>query len=173
MISLHLVSCVGDSHKGPPIIKEKAISSQNNKNANELINDKLHLVQPRPSKQSAPAPLRRKLYLTRRLDAPSGVTPSRSRAVRPLGRNSASLEGWTPPLAKLRLARGLCAPSSETSPRSRVMRTLWWDSASLEARVGPPPQDRGAALTPQTSALNALARRGRPDQERIPATPAF
>jgi hypothetical protein len=68
---------------------------------------------------------------------PSGETPLRSRgpapyhqnsahprAGRPLGRNSASLEGWTPPRAKLRLARGLCAPSIESPPRSRLSQVL-------------------------------------------------
>jgi hypothetical protein len=39
---------VGDSHKGPLITREKLISSQNNKNTNELTNSKLLHMQPRP-----------------------------------------------------------------------------------------------------------------------------
>jgi hypothetical protein len=49
-------------------------------------------------------------------------SPPRSRAGRPLGRISASLEGWTPPRANLRLARGLDAPSGESPPRSGAGR---------------------------------------------------
>jgi hypothetical protein len=51
-------------------------------------------------------------------DAPSGGTPPRSRARRPLGRDSASLEGHAHRRVGLRLARGLDAPSGETPPRS-------------------------------------------------------
>jgi hypothetical protein len=155
---------VGDSHKGPLITGEKPISSQNNKNTNELTNCKLHLTQSRPGdrsprpwqpqrpiKQSAPAPLGRnsaslegpgavlpKLRLARGLDAPSGETPPRSRAGRPLGRHSASLEGYTHPRAGLCLARGLYAPSGGSPPRSRAMRALGWVSASLGVLAGPP-----------------------------------
>jgi hypothetical protein len=49
---------------------------------------------------------RAKLRLARGLDAPSGETPPRSRAGRPLRRNSALLEGWMPPRAKHHLTRG-------------------------------------------------------------------
>jgi hypothetical protein len=90
---------------------------------------------------------------------PSGKNPPRSRGLVPQHRNSASLEGRTPPQAKLRLARGLDAPAGDTPPRSRAMRTLVRDSASLEARVGPPPQARDPAPTPSTRALNDLAHR--------------
>jgi hypothetical protein len=70
-------------------------------------------------------------------DAPSGKLPPRSRAGRPLGRISASLEGWTPPRANLRLARGLDAPSGESPPRSRAGRPLGRISASLEGWMPP------------------------------------
>jgi hypothetical protein len=51
--------------------------------------------------------------LARGLGAPSGEVAPRSRAGRPLGWGSASLEGWTPPRVRFRLARGshgLAAP---------------------------------------------------------------
>jgi hypothetical protein len=46
-------------------------------------------------------------------------TSPRSRAGRPLGRNSTSLEGWTPPRANLRLSRGrpeLATPTPTPRP---------------------------------------------------------
>jgi hypothetical protein len=64
-------------------------------------------------------------------------TPLRLRAGRPLGRNSASLEGRMPPRARLRLARGPDAPSGETPPRSRAGCPLGRNSALLEARTPP------------------------------------
>jgi hypothetical protein len=45
------------------------------------------------------------------------------------------------------------------------------DSASLDARVGLPPPARDVAPALPTRALNALAHRGHPGQERILATP--
>jgi hypothetical protein len=59
-----------------------------------------------------------KLRLARGLDAPSGKTLPRSRVGRPLGRDSASLEGYARPRAGLRLARGSCGPAAPapTSP---------------------------------------------------------
>jgi hypothetical protein len=51
---------------------------------------------------------------------PSSETPPRLRDPAPYYRDSASLEGWTPPQAKLHLARGLDTPSGETPPRSRT-----------------------------------------------------
>jgi hypothetical protein len=154
---------VGDSHKGPLIIGEKPISSQNNKNTNELTNCKLHPAQSRPGdrsprpwqpqwpvKRSAPAPLRRnsaslegpgavllKLHLARGARCRTTETPPRSRAGRPLGRDSASLEGWTPPRSGLHLARGLHAPSLLTGE------------------------------------VNAPTRHGRLGQRRIPAMPSL
>jgi hypothetical protein len=77
-----------------------------------------------PTAQQAAAP-----------STPSGETPPRSRAGRPLGPNSASLESYAHPLVR--------------------------DSSSLKARVGPPPPARDATLAPSTRALNALARRER------------
>jgi hypothetical protein len=68
----------------------------------------------------------------------------------PLGRLCASLERSTPPRVILRLARGPNAPSGDSPPRSR------------------PPRTHGAAPTPPTRALNALARRGRPGQKANP-----
>jgi hypothetical protein len=62
---------------------------------------------------------------------PSGQP--RSRAVCPLGRISASLEGWLPPWANLHVARGLAAPSGESPPRSRAVHPFGRISASLEA----------------------------------------
>jgi hypothetical protein len=55
---------------------------------------------------------------------PSGETPLRSRGTTSYRRNSASLEGWTPPWVKLRLTQGLDAPSGETPPRLRAARPL-------------------------------------------------
>jgi hypothetical protein len=52
----------------------------------------------------------------------SGETLLRSRGTSPHERNSASLEGWTPPRVRSRLARGLDAPSGEVPPRSRISR---------------------------------------------------
>jgi hypothetical protein len=68
---------------------------------------------------------------------PSGETPLCSRGPAPYHRNSASLEGWTPPRGKLHLARGLDAPSSETPPLSRDGRPLGQNSASLEGCTRP------------------------------------
>jgi hypothetical protein len=53
-----------------------------------------------------------KLHLARGSVAPSGEVPPRSRAGRPLERDSASLGGWTPPRARSRPDRELSAPSS-------------------------------------------------------------
>jgi hypothetical protein len=81
-----------DSHKGPLITGKKPLSSQNNKNANELTNCKLHLMQSRFGDRS-PRPRQPQ-------------RPSKRPASAPLGRNSAPLEGYTHPRAGLRLARG-------------------------------------------------------------------
>jgi hypothetical protein len=62
------------------------------------------------------------VHLARGPGTPSGESPPRSRAGHPLGRISASLEGWSPPRANLRLARGPGAPSGESPPRSRPSR---------------------------------------------------
>jgi hypothetical protein len=108
---------------------------------------------------------------------PSNLSgPPKRSASAPLGRNSASLEGYTAIPPRLRLARGLDAPSGETSPRSRAGRPLWWDSASLEGRT--PPRvgfrlargSRGLAApapTPPTGAFNVLTQCRRPSQGRI------
>jgi hypothetical protein len=135
---------VGDSHKGPLIIKEnpflrKIIKTQTNSpTANYTPNN----YGPGDTDPGTP---RAKLRLAQGARRRNTKTPPRSRAGRPLGRNSASLEGWTTPRAKFRFARGLDAPSGETPPRSRTVRTLGRDSASIVARVGPPPQARDAA----------------------------
>jgi hypothetical protein len=73
----------------------------------------------------SPSPPRAKLCFARGLDAP-------------LGRDSASLEGWTPPRVRLRLTRGLDAPSGEAPPRSRARHPLERDPASLEALMDSP-----------------------------------
>jgi hypothetical protein len=80
---------------------------------------------------------------------PSGETLPRSRVGCPLGRNSASLEGWTPPRAKLRLLEGYAHPRAGL----RLARGLPW----------------ARHPTPPTGALNAVTRRGRPGQEQISA----
>jgi hypothetical protein len=76
----------------------------------------------------------------------------------------------------------LNAPSGESPPRSRDGRPLGRISASLEGRTPPRANLRLArgrpelvtpAPTPPTKALNALARRGRPGQKRILATPSL
>jgi hypothetical protein len=89
---------------------------------------------------------------------PSGETPLRSRGPVPYHRNSASLEGWTPPRAKLRLTRGLDAPSGETPPRSRAGRPLGRDSASLEGWTPPRVRLRLAQglCTPSGGSLSRL-----------------
>jgi hypothetical protein len=74
-----------------------------------------------PPEQTAPAP-RAKLRFARGTQHRTNDTPPRLRVGRPLERDSASLEGWTPPRVTLRLARGLDAPSGETPPRSRLSR---------------------------------------------------
>jgi hypothetical protein len=64
----------------------------------------------------APPPV--KIHLVRGLCAPSGRTPSLSRAGRPLGRNSTSLEGCAPPRAGQRLARGSRGSTTPTPTSS-------------------------------------------------------
>jgi hypothetical protein len=82
----------------------------------------------------------------------SSRSPPLLRDTRPLGRISASLEGYAPPRANFRLARGLRSPSGEPPPRSRATRPLGRISASLEGYAPPsgeyplrsrPPRARG------------------------------
>jgi hypothetical protein len=105
------------------------------------------------------------------------------RAGRPLGWDSTSLEGRTPPRARLRLARGPDAPSGGIPPRSRAGRSLGQDSALLEGRTPPRVEFRLArcsrglaapAPTPPTGAFNVMTQCRRPSQRRIlvmPLTP--
>jgi hypothetical protein len=126
---------VGDNHKGTLITGGNPFSFANNKNTNELTNYKLHpktitARQQEPTAQATsaarqtinPSTPRAKLCFARRAQHRTAGTPPRSRAGRPLGRDSASLEGWTPPRARLRLARGLDAPSGGSPPRLRLSR---------------------------------------------------
>jgi hypothetical protein len=159
-----LGATVGDSHRGPLITGGNPFSFANNETQ---INSQTVNCTPRnhglvtgahdPDNLSGPP--------SGRPQHPSGETPLRPRATAPYRRNSASLEGWTPPRAKLRLARGLCAPSGKNPPRSRAGRPLERNSTSLEGFV--PPRaglrlargSRGStapAPTPPTGALNAL-----------------
>jgi hypothetical protein len=69
-----------------------------------------------------PGTPREKLRLARGAPRRTTETPPRSMAGRPLGRNSASLEGYAHPRADLRLARGLCAPSGGFPPLSGLSR---------------------------------------------------
>jgi hypothetical protein len=84
-----------------------------------------------------------------------GTTSPRSRASRPLGWGSVSLEGRTPPRAELRLTRGLDAPplargpfsiESQTPPRAsfRLARGHHGPAAPIPA----PPTGAFNALTP-------------------------
>jgi hypothetical protein len=101
---------------------------------------------------------RANLCLARGLDAPSDESPPRSRAGRPIGRVSASLEGWTPHRASLRLARGhpeLKAPAP--TPPTRALNALTRRGRSGQKanhrHIGPlsPPGNRIPALFRQPS----------------------
>jgi hypothetical protein len=94
---------VGDSHKGLLITRENPISSQNNKNANELTNCKLHLMQSRPGDRS-PRPRQPQWPINRSTPAPLGQNSASLKGLVSYHQNPASLEGWTPPWAKPRLA---------------------------------------------------------------------
>jgi hypothetical protein len=112
---------VGDSHKGPLITGGNPFS-RNIKNAKRTHQRQTTTTaRLTPTAQQAAGP-----------STPSGENPPLSRAGRPLGRNNASLEGWTPPRAKLCLARGLDATSGGTPPRSRAGCPLGPNSALLE-----------------------------------------
>jgi hypothetical protein len=67
-----------------------------------------------------PSTPRAKLRFARGAQRRTAGTPPLLRAGRPLGRNTTSLEGWTPPRVRLRLARGICAPSGRSPHRSRL-----------------------------------------------------
>jgi hypothetical protein len=176
------LSGVGDSHKGPLITRKKTLSSQNNKNAkrtheSQITPQTITARQQEPMAQetsaaqqaAGPGTPRAKLHLARGAQRRNIKTPPRSRAE-------------MPPRAKLCLAQGSDAPSSETLPRSRTGRPLGRDSASLKGWTNPwaglrlAQGSRGSAApapTPPTGALNALTRRRRPGQGRIPATPTL
>jgi hypothetical protein len=138
------VDFVGDSHKGPIITGENPISSQNNKNTNELTNCKLHLAQSRPGDRRSPRPRQ-----------PQWPTKWSASAL--LGRNSASLEGPGAEPPKIRLARGLVAPLGESPPRSRGPAPYHQNSASLDGWT--PPR------------MNLRLARGRPELAGLAPTP--
>jgi hypothetical protein len=94
-------------------------------------------VTPTAQHAAGPSTLRAKLHLARGARRRNTKTLLRSRAGRPLRRNSNSIEGWMPPRAKLRLDRGLDAPSGETLPRSRAGRPLGRNSTSIEGWTPP------------------------------------
>jgi hypothetical protein len=116
---LNYILLVGDSHEGPLLTGNKPLFRKNNKTQRnpQIVEHTPHNRGPVRGGAHGPSNLR-----ARQADAPSGKLPPRSRAGRPLGRISASLEGWTPPRANLRLARGLDAPSGESPPRSGAGR---------------------------------------------------
>jgi hypothetical protein len=85
---------IGDSHRGPLITGGKPIFLQITKT--QTNSQDINYTQ------------------SGRPQHPSSETPLRSRGTTPHHRNSASLEGWTPPRARLRLAqdsRGSAAPA--------------------------------------------------------------
>jgi hypothetical protein len=162
------MTVVGDSHKGPLITGENPIFSQNNKTQTNqqtvnFTSCNHGLVSEGPTTQATSV-------------VHQAIGPSTPRAHLCLARGA---PGAVPP--KLRLARGPDAPSSETPPRSRVGRPLGRNPASLEGPDAPRakfhlargrPGPAASAPTP-TRALNALRRRERTGQRRIPAMPAL
>jgi hypothetical protein len=110
----------------------------NNKNTNELTNRKMHPMQSRPGDGSpqpwhpwsahqavGPGTPRAKLRFARGAQRCTTETLPRSRPGRTLGRDFASLEGWTPPRARLRLARGSRGSATPTpTPPTGALNAL-------------------------------------------------
>jgi hypothetical protein len=99
-------------------------------------------------------------------------SPPRSRAGRPLGRTSASLEGRTPPRENLRLARGRDTPlgpisaSLEAAPSSRPPRPLPDQSIKCSGTTRAPGSKvnpcHAGPLTPPGNHISALFRQPSP-----------
>jgi hypothetical protein len=89
----------------------------------------------RPTRTVSPNHPRTKLRFARGAQHRTIGTPPRSRAGRPLGWGSASLEDWTPPRVRLRLARGPDTPSSESPPRSRLSRARYPRTCSPDQSI--------------------------------------
>jgi hypothetical protein len=121
-------NCLGvrDSHRDPLTTGGKPVFFLK-QNTNELAKHKTRPRRSRPSgrgppswrpqrptRTASPRPPRAKLHFARGIRHHTDKTPPRSRTGRPLGRDSTSLKGWTPPRARLRVARGSHGLSAPT-----------------------------------------------------------
>jgi hypothetical protein len=126
------------------------------------------LVAPAAHQNNWPRHPRAKLRFARGAQHRANKTPPRSRATRPLGQGSASLEGRTPPQARSASLEGWTPPRArpaslegQSPPRVRFCLARGLDAPSGEVRLARGSRGRAAPVpAPLTEPFNALTPAG-------------